>query len=190
MLVISNGTINSWYCAPVIPLLSMIVGAGIYLIFELLKFESNWKGYLLGTFFALSVFYVPYKRIILDEVYLQPYFQDDMKYGDFLKKLKSTRPELKDIFVYYETLNSHFLFYRTVYNKFHNYKVVGCGIGSLENCHKRAQETGYKVMICNKGYLKETKQFFETKRIDEYFGCELLEIISIKEDTSKSNTHD
>lgn len=72
--VSSNGTYNSWYNAPIFPLLSMIVGAGLSVVFSSIKSFLDLRHFRHVGFtvlFAITIFFPPYQDIILNECYFK-----------------------------------------------------------------------------------------------------------------------
>jgi 4-amino-4-deoxy-L-arabinose transferase-like glycosyltransferase len=176
--VSSNGTYNSWYNAAIFPLLAMIVGAGISIIFNSIKTFLALRRFQYVSFallFTATIFFLPYQDIILNQCYFKEHWANDDIYGEYFKKLKKEQPELKDFFVYYEVENRHFLFYRNVYNDHYGYNIRSCGAGTdINRCSKkRTAKVGDKVMICNKNIKRTVKENFKVASIGNYKDCEL-----------------
>jgi len=185
-VVISNGTYNSWYNAPVFPLLAIIVGTGISIIFNTIKKHFELSHFKFGAFafvFIISIFFFPYKDIILNKCYFKEHWASDDIYGEYFEKLRKRQPELKRFHVYYEVINRHFLFYESVYNQQHGYEITSCGAGAnIKGCKGfRIAKLGDKVMICNDGIKKAFHERYEAKAIDGYKACEMFEISALKE---------
>jgi len=185
-IVISTGTYNTWYNAPLFPLLAMIVGAGMGLFFnklkDLLKVQTG-KSLLYGGVFIGIVFFLPYKKIIGSKCYARDYRVPDELYGAYFKKLSSSRPALKKIQVYCEVINRHLLFYEGVYNDHYGYEITSCGYGTnIKECPDYDKtQVGSQVMICNDEIKAAFKKQFMVKQLDSYKTCELLLVEELKE---------
>ena len=184
-IVISNGTYNSWYNAPIFPLLAIIVGTGISVILKSVKNHLELSDLKFGAFafvFSISIFFLPYKDIILNKCYFKEHWASDDIYGEYFEKLRKKQPELKKFHVYYEVMNRHFLFYESVYNDQHDYEITSCGAGTnIKGCKDfRTAKLGDKVMICNNGIKKAFHERYEAKTIDGYKACEMFEISALK----------
>lgn len=184
-VIISNGTYNAWYNAPIFPLLAIMTGMGLSLIFESIKTHlnlSNARFILFAGAFVLGIFAFPYREILLEKVYFHERTKGYEHYGAYLKHLKEKRPNLKEIHLYSEVKNSHVLFYWTVYNKCYDYQITNCGtstnVGSCPN-HSKARQ-GDHVMVCSDNIKAALKDHFNSKIIDHYKNCELHLVEKIK----------
>lgn len=184
-IIISKGTYNSWYNAPVFPLLAILCGTGLSIVFSLLKnalLLSNWKNHIFSALFCLTFFFAPYKEIILEACYFQEKTTSYELYGDFFKKLREHQPELKHFFVYYEILNYHYHFYENIYNTRYDYEIRSCGAGSdIINCPDyRQPNMGDHVMICNPEIQKAFLALYKAKTVNEFKCCRLYKLQSRK----------
>ncbi len=185
LFVISNGTYNSWYDAPVFPLLAILVGSGLGIVYNALKVHLKisklFLGILFYVIFLFTFFFTPYKEIIIEQCYFPKLHKHDPHYGDFFKRLKKHNPELKNIFVYYEPRNRHFLFYRNIFNDQYDYNIRSCGSGtnSIRNCKPHQQaKPGEHIMVCNQNLKKEVLEIFKVKEVNSYKDCKLYLVLS------------
>ncbi len=177
-LISSNGTYNSWYNAPIFPLLSIIVGAGIAILFKAVvdQFKlRNISYYLFATIFTFSIFFYPYKDIILNQCYFKEHWASDDIYGEYMKKLEKEKPELIDYFVFHEIRNRHFLFYKYVYTDIKGYNIRNCGLGSILDCiDEKKPKLNDTVMICTDQIFKPVNKMYNLVQIDSYKNCKLF----------------
>lgn len=182
LIIISLGSVNSWYNAPVFPLMAIVVGLGLSEFIKLLtdRFLSGKSGvvrYSVAGLIVIAIFAFPYKSIV-QSIYM-PGNSD--QYGKMMKKLKKSRPEDNNYFVFYEYNNSHFIFYEKVYNTEYNYKINSCSVrGPLESCSS-FPGVGEEVLICNEGYFKEFSSIFDYTMINNHKSCKFLKITSKKD---------
>jgi 4-amino-4-deoxy-L-arabinose transferase-like glycosyltransferase len=181
LVLISGGTVNSWYDAPVFPLLAMLAGLGLSAflnsLIQYFDLKSEWKkGFLTATVF-IAFFSYPYFKII-DKVY-QPNNNRD-KYGQFLERL-SEREQLPDnLFVFYKWRNSSFLFYEKVYNEFKGLEIESCGVrGNFQSCES-LPSLNQKVMICDQKFIKEFEGNYEFEVLQQMDNCFLYEVGGFK----------
>lgn len=177
-LIISKGTYNSWYNAPLFPLLAILVGAGLSILFHAVRSHFQLKNVASSLFtllFIMAIFFRPYHDIIVSKVYFKEHWASDDIYGEYFEKLRREQPALKDFHVYYEVINRHFLFYENVYNDQYGYQITSCGAGpDIINCPAfRQAKVGSKVMICNEGIKNAFHKVFVSKAIGRYKACEL-----------------
>ncbi len=183
---ISKGTINNWYDAPAIPLLAIIVGTGLGLFWQALNqafVMSKWqKGALIFCFFV-TIFTWPYIDTIQTHCYRPQRYGLDTVYGDFFKKLRQEHPDWKDIFVFYEPLNAHFLFYEQVYIRDHNYRIRSCGPGRGARACPPDKRPGAeeKIMVCKPELREELHELYELKEVRYFEGCHLYEMVGVRD---------
>jgi hypothetical protein len=188
LLAISFGSINSWYDAPAMPLIAILVGSVfshiIYRIFKRFKIETVNKKAVLVFLFSLVVFSIPYAKVFQNQVYLPKYSTPDMKYGDFLKRLKKDRPEIKKMFIYFECGNAHVVYYLNVYDKKYGYKINNCGpCNSIRECHNGPGADEH-VMICRPEYINEFNELFEAVEEASFHECRLYKVKKLKQNLS------
>jgi 4-amino-4-deoxy-L-arabinose transferase-like glycosyltransferase len=178
LFIISGGTINSWYDAPVFPLLAMLTGLGIGQVF-------NWANgnllpgsafrHLFAFLFTIALFSYPYYKTITEQVYQPKYQAQDMKYGDFFKLLRRHHPDRRSLFVFYEPVNTHFHFYQYIYNNHFGFNIRSCGWEPIVNCPETPQP-GELIMVCDPGILAQVKEQYGGEIIMEHEGCVLMNI--------------
>lgn len=186
LVLISGGTINSWYDAPVFPLLAMLSGMGLTALlnasFKFFKLKTGWKKGLLFVSFILLFFSYPYYKII-EKVY-QPNTNPD-KYGQVLKKLSEREDAPFNLFVFYAWRNSSFLFYEKIYKEIKGWNIESCGVqGNFENCNSRPSPN-QKILICNNSFKEEFEKTYQFRLLEEMYNCRLYEVLSLNENNPK-----
>ncbi len=181
LVLLSGGTINSWYDAPIFPLLAMLTGLGLSILLNsllhYLGLKTGWKKRLLISAVFLSFFSYPYNKII-NKVY-KPNSNSD-KYGKFIERLSEREDLSSKLFVFYEWRNSSYLFYEKVYNEFKGWKIESCGVrGNFENCASLPM-LKQKVMICNKSFIEEFENTYEWTLSAQMDHCRLYEVLGLK----------
>ncbi len=182
LFLISGGTINSWYDAPVFPLLAMLSGLGfsIFLnaLFRYFGLKAGWKKATLVLLVYISFFSYPYYKIV-NKVY-KPNNNKD-KYGKFIARLNENENNPIDLFVFYTWRNSSFLFYEKAYNEMNGWNIESCGVrGNFENCDQ-LPSTNQKVMICNEGFIKKFETTYDFTVLQQMDNCILYQAKGIKE---------
>ncbi len=184
MFIISNGVSNSWYNAPVFPILAILIACGsicfLDFLFTIPEFKQNIYKYGIATLFVFTLLAYPYYSIVTEKVYFPPYFDDEMKYGDFMYKVKEQHPDIKDYFVYSENINRHFIFYHNIFNMDYGYKIDGCSDVKFKRCftnQKQLPVVGRHVLICNHSMQKRIKKYMTMKKVYASHGCELYKVV-------------
>ena len=173
---ISKGTVNSWYVAPIYPLLAIIAGLGLSLLFRKIGAlipVSESKKIMMGFVIAIALFAWPYQRTIKSV-----YFPSDNTdhYGDFMEEIAESQANLKSYFVFYEWRNSAYIFYEKIYNAKRGYRLESCGVrGQIEKCENQPK-VGQHVMICNDDFRQQAEEKYILKKIDQYKSCQLYKI--------------
>ena len=177
LLLISFGTINSWYDAPIFPLLAIITGLGFSVLYKKLlqyfKSDHSWKPLFLGSIFTLSCFAFPYYKIV-QKVYSSKENKD--LYGKFFEHIeKKSMPS--DLFVCYTYRNSSYLFYEKVYRDFKGWNIESCGYrGKFDRCD-HLPKPSQLIMICNNEIKREFEKTFDFEVVDEMGKCRLYTAI-------------
>ena len=181
LFLISGGTINSWYDAPVFPLLAMLAGIGFSTMLKAfhhnLSIETTWKKALLTLIFTATFFSYPYAKII-EKVY-KPNTNAD-RYGKFMKQLEQQKMLPKDAFVFYSWRNSSFLFYEKIYNEIKGWEIQSCGVrGNFSNCAS-LPSIGQKVIICRSEFIDEFEKSYQFTLLSQMENCRFYTIDGIK----------
>ncbi len=180
-IIVSKGTYNSWYNAPIFPLLAIISATGLSIIFNSVKNNlqlKSWKSHSFTALFCLTFFFAPYQEILLEKCYFIDKSTSDEIYGDYFKRLREGSPDLKNFFVYYEILNRHFHFYEKVYNEQYAYQIRSCGAGvDILNCpEQRRPKNGDHIIICNPDIQEVFLENFEAVTAGTYKTCRLFKL--------------
>jgi 4-amino-4-deoxy-L-arabinose transferase-like glycosyltransferase len=169
MFIISNGSYNEWYDAPVYPWLAMFAGTGIYLVIsssvDRFITETNVSKDILYVFFVFMIFIIPYNEII-NKVRSTEIKDKDLKYGFMMKRLEKEKPEYKDFKVDNTGYNAHLLFYFSSMNLDKNYHISRTNISDLKE--------DIKVLSCQVENIEEIKKKHETELLYQWDNCQLL----------------
>ncbi len=121
-IIISFGTKGLWYDAPLFPLLSIWIGAGIYIIYDFLVKTLKLKTKILQIFLFLilsgSIIYIPYTKI-LKRTYNPEEYPWDIELFQicyFLKDAIENENDLNNLAIAYDGYHSHILFYMNILN--------------------------------------------------------------------------
>ena len=180
LFTISMGSGNSWYSAPLIPVLSMLVGLFIVKIIEAISsqidFKKNWlkEAFILACF--ASIFFVPYQTILNEVVYFPKIHGDYERFGGAIKKVEKDFPNEKKFWVYHSVANAQFHFYQYLYNEKKGYEIENCGVTTLDNC-ARELEVGEKVLVCETYLLRQVRARYLLKDLAGHEGCMFFEIL-------------
>lgn len=180
---ISMGTNNSWYSAPVIPLLAMIVGSFIALVLKIVIEQLNftgWKEQAMYLFFFVSIFFIPYQTILHEQVYFPKVFGEYERYGGAMKKVQKVYPELKEYWVYHSIANAQFHFYQHVFNGKLGFNIKNCGVTTIDKCDKQLN-VGEKVLVCERYLMEEVRERYVLKDLAGHEGCMFFEIQGLKQ---------
>ncbi|MEZ4774093.1 MAG: glycosyltransferase family 39 protein [Bacteroidia bacterium] len=175
LLVISfSKTKLEWYDATLYPLMAMLVGFGLYRLYEGGKnwmeksgvlMQSIWAGLFVFTFFFTPGF------AVMKKVY-QPHDIDypGERYGYLVKQVEKQIPELKKYTILHEGHSTHALFYQLTRNE------KGFEI-SREKSVSEAR-VGEMIMACQPEVIRYLKEHFIVRPLSGKEGCELLELQS------------
>lgn len=180
LVIISSGTVNSWYDAPIFPLLAILIGLGLSIFYKNTKqhigFKKEWKQVLLITFFTIGLFSFPYYKIV-QKVYLPDENYD--YYGIFFKQIEKFDIS-KNIFAYYSWRNSGYLFYEKVYRDFKGWQIESCGYrGKMDKCDLQPR-LDQQVLICNTGIQNAFEKKYDSEIIDRFKTCKLYQIRKLR----------
>lgn len=176
-IILSLGSKNYWYDAPLFPLLSIINGLGFFYLIEMvlinLNSDSTGNKIVVITFFIIGVFGNAYQEII-ERVYKPKNYQNDLEYGGFMKKLQKNSPEKKNYTILFEGYNAPLMFYSGVYNYVNGYEIK-----ITENIQKiRINDL---VMSCeDEQVIENLESQFEIEIQEKYKNCNLYKIIRKK----------
>lgn len=178
---ISKGTTNTWYIAPIYPLLATLFGIGLSIIYRSIRKRiagnQNAKEGIILMVFVLLLFSWPYMRI-LDSVYFPS--KNDSHYGEFIYQIERDFPELKSYLTLCEWNFASYFFYEKVYNTYKGYSLEHCATNKwIEEC-KNKPVIGGHVMACREYLVKGVKANYEYNALASYKGCELFQITGVK----------
>ncbi|MEO1515320.1 MAG: glycosyltransferase family 39 protein [Bacteroidota bacterium] len=176
-LLISLGTKNLWYVAPLYPLFAILNAKGLAILLrELLDaFAIGRHRQWVLLLCLIGIFHAPYFYVLKHNVY---FFSANVeKYGEALAHLEATHPEEKSFSVLYEWHNASYLFYQRVYNRTKGYQIRDCGIKKdIEECPWQAR-AGDKVLICAPDLIQQFEQRYNSRLVEEIESCRWLEVV-------------
>jgi hypothetical protein len=182
-IVISNGTRNEWYDAPLLPLLSLIIGIGMYQVLQRLKQIWPWSArhqeWVTAVVLSLLIFSVPYSRTMQHEV-LHPYIdQESSLYGDFMERLSAKYPKMKAYFLYSVCTSSSAHFYLKVYNEKRGYQIRNCTpCEDIADCQHDQAQPGDSVAVCNHRFHAQLVEKFHVDTLYTEGSCYLIRLNS------------
>ncbi len=167
-----SATQLEWYDAPIYPYAAIMVGMGIYAVWEFLikkQYASNWA---IGIFMLL-LFAAPYHKTI-QSVYFLDYkllFNwESNQYGQYMKRIHAHKEYT--LLTNDDYYSSHTFFYQQAYNT-GGYTI---GLKSPISC-----EVNQKVVVCEEDVRAKIKTLYEFEILDEHRPCQLLYLKKKKE---------
>ncbi len=168
-----SGTKLIWYDAAILPLLALLTGFSLLVLWEALcqwlNLFSYPKQYLGGAVFFLVIGLNPYLAI-LDKVYLpQDRMYVDERYPFLMEKLAFSHPEEVDYAILQTYRGNHILFYRYLYNHHKGYQI---------RRYRDLNEVNHsdKLMICQPDINDYFRTWFEFEIIESYENCHLYRV--------------
>ncbi|MEM9986747.1 MAG: hypothetical protein AAF804_16770, partial [Bacteroidota bacterium] len=168
-----SGTKLVWYDAVILPLLALLTGFSLLVLWESicqwLTLTDYLRQYLAGTVFFLVIGLVPYLAI-LDKVYFpQERMYVDERYPFLMEKLATYHPEEIDYAILQTYRGNHILFYRYLYNHHQGYQ-----IRRYRDLAEVIQ--GDKLMICQPDINEYFRTWFEFEIVESYENCYLYRV--------------
>jgi 4-amino-4-deoxy-L-arabinose transferase-like glycosyltransferase len=168
-----KGTPNTWYLAPMLPLLSVIITVTI--IDFIFKYLSDYNYYIKHTILFLlivGIFLNSYKNIIKTNLIVDKE-HNDLQYGFVLSILIKEYPTIKNITMYNnESTHTSGQVYQEIYNKLYNYRIHR--VYDLDKSLKQF-DTVLTHIDNAKNVFSDSTNFKSTK-IFEARGCALYSI--------------
>ncbi len=186
LIAISNGAFNTWYDAPAYPILATIAGMGVFYIYDFIKTKLSFKrgiyNSLYTIFFISIIFYFPYKTILTEQCYFPKWQNHYPHYGDYLKKLKSEKPKVKNIFIIEKRVNRHLMFYEKVFNKNYNYNIKHYIISKKDRTRISDLKipANHTLMICDNKIKNNISNHFYLEILEQFRTCTLYKISNKK----------
>lgn len=171
-LVISTAKSKiSWYAAPLLPLLSMPIGIGLYLLYHSIIHSLNvtrwYTRYLLLSVLTIALFAFPYVKTTRAVTHVSDSIME--KYGYFMKELKASKPNQKKYSIMHQGWNSHIHFYLEVFNVIDGYQI--------ERKYSPTElRVGERVLTCQESTLGWIAEHFNYEVIDSLRGCSYIRL--------------
>jgi len=115
----------SWYDGQLYPILAIITAFTIKIFFEsIVNFFnfSSLKRKLFFLLFFIALFYKPTNEIERKNIGERQLVFDEY-YGKTLKKISQKFPDIKTINILHPYYSPHVIYYKTLYNLYHNYQI-------------------------------------------------------------------
>ncbi|MCX5752616.1 MAG: hypothetical protein NTW97_03085, partial [Candidatus Krumholzibacteria bacterium] len=164
-----------WYAAPLLPLLSIIVGAGLSDIYahvrKALALHGGGARLVFGTCFVAAIFCVPYAKTIGS---IRNEADDaSARYGDFMKKIASSKDRPGSFSVMHQGWSPQIYFYA-------QRLAEAEGIAITRKFSPTQLRIGEVVMTCQSGSLEWIREHFDYEVLDSYEDCSMIRIRSVK----------
>jgi 4-amino-4-deoxy-L-arabinose transferase-like glycosyltransferase/uncharacterized surface protein with fasciclin (FAS1) repeats len=160
-----------WYAAPLLPLLSMIVGAGLSDLYahigKALAVRSTSVRLVLGACFVAAVFLPPYARTVSS--IRRETGDASALYGDYMKKIARSADRPAAFAVLHQGMGPHIYYYA---------RRLGITDGiAIERIFSPTQlDAGEVVMTCQSGNVEWIGEHFDYEVLDTGRGCSMLRI--------------
>ncbi len=176
VLITFSNSKKEWYEAPIYPILSILVGKGVFYIFnELFEILNAYSSKILQIvigFLLLCFLFMPYYRIIDKFNFtVDNQFDWEKRVGSqFMLKSKKYLP----FCIMNKEYNASINLSRSILESKGQNKVAMLSIyaPSFQNLIK----TGDKMMICEEEEIDSVKKYFKYRIIEEFRTCKLVEI--------------
>ncbi|MCP4122462.1 MAG: hypothetical protein GY751_11980 [Bacteroidetes bacterium] len=185
LFIISKGTGNDWYDAPIIPMLSILLGISFARILELIAtkfhFLNGRHGQVAFIAICILIFSYPFYETMDRQVYQpQPSFSD-MAYGNMIRAISKEHEEMKEYAIISEYDNNITNFYVKVYNNYKGYKLTDQFTCSEDQPSEiRALQPGGRFVVCSDYYKSIINDLWDYETLLSNGDCLLIEIASLK----------
>lgn len=179
-IVASNGTFNSWYINPVVPMLAIVSGMGIYAAYLYIKqflvtyLKLPYANALLLVVCA-GILYEPLRLQLQKESRFASDYYMDYSYGKLLSIVEKEHPKIKTLSIYIIHYSPSVYFYSELYNKLRNYKVDYVYYNSTIQ-----PKLGSMVMCAQPPLKAQIDTLYTTKPIAAFGDCILYKLITPK----------
>jgi 4-amino-4-deoxy-L-arabinose transferase-like glycosyltransferase len=162
-----------WYDVPIFPLVSIIIGISLYIIYDkIIKIDwgfLNFKNNIIVYYFPIIFFFTPYKTIFektflpKEEAFNNSFY--DLSY--YLKDVIKGKKEIGSKYLVYEGYKAHILFYYHIINK-HSENLKFKGVDDIiEN------DT---IIVSQTETLYKIKKKFLLKKIENYKSVSIYKV--------------
>jgi 4-amino-4-deoxy-L-arabinose transferase-like glycosyltransferase len=164
-----------WYAAPLLPLLSIIVGAGLSDIYayirKALALHNRSARIVLGACFVVAIFLLPYARTI-NSIRNEA---DDASalYGDFMKKIANSKSRPGSFSVMHQGWSPYIYYYAQQLAETKD-------IAITRKFSPAQLRVGEVVVTCQNGNLEWIREHFDCEVLDSYKECSMIRIRGIK----------
>ncbi len=171
-VVASFGGYNSWYINPIIPLLAVVCGLGVFNVHQVLASKIKGRYLNIALFLLCALFlYKPIEIHLKREVVEATDYRMGKGYGKLLSMIRTEHPEIKEFAIYHPGRHVQPIhFYADLYTKIYKYNVVYCMV-------ERPLKQGERIM-CTAPTLKKLEDNYLLQPIATFADCGLYTIDS------------
>ncbi len=156
-----------WYDAPIYPLLALVVGLGLEIVYVKIKTEWSTNTFLGLLLFSCAIFGMPY-RTIFSKVYLPSHTKPMNQYGDFIEQL----PQHRSYALVKLDYNAQLIFYEKWYRGKDNY--------DLKQKFPDQLRLGETAMLCGPEVRDSVQDRFKYEVLESWKSCELVKIMAVQ----------
>ncbi len=175
--VASLGTFNGWYINPIVPMLAIVCGLGVYAGYNYIMAWVKSRNYsvktthILLSIITVIVLYEPIRKQLVHERNVANNYYISGSYGKLFNILEKEHPEINAFTIYVRHHNQSLQFYYELYSKLRNYKLdyvyyTSNNIPALNN-----------MVMCAEPTLKaQIDTLYTTKPIAAFGDCILYKL--------------
>lgn len=172
LLILSAGTSNPWYDAPLYPVMALIVGLALQVCYEAARqrMPISTEGYA-SVVFLVVVFLFPYGYIlhrIHQESIAHHRFADRIAYGKMMKQVRQSFPDIKRYTVLNKVFNTPLDFYVKVFNEQYGYQIQDA------DSIPQARETHW--LFCGQAFHQAIQQQYQYTTLDSCHTCYFIRL--------------
>lgn len=175
VIISMSETKTMWYTAPLYPFTALLSGLSLWYVYKyyLIKKARAWKWVCAGL--TIALYSIVYFNTVESNFNPKPKpYEKGAKYGLFLKKLDRSHSEYTDFVIIDNNFGTSAFFYKEMYNrKDPKY--------NIQYQRTIEVEIGTRVMSCLNNVLQPLDQQYEFQVLEEYEGCQLIEVTGFKD---------
>jgi 4-amino-4-deoxy-L-arabinose transferase-like glycosyltransferase len=176
-LVVTFGTFKEWYALPMLPMLAIITGVGIYRAWQiLLGLKIFVKAGVVALYAALLIVFSSWAYSLCFRQFTTHWDFEVYQYGYFFKHLKQHNPGITTFTTFDSDdcyYNGSLKFYITLYNKVYHYNIK-------EECNRNNIKSGMLVVSSNHKLKKEIEQTYYWTALGQHGACVLYRLNAVK----------
>lgn len=176
-LVATFGTFKEWYALPMLPMLAIITGLGIYKAGVTLNGQKHKiKMAALIMYASLLIVFGSWGYSLCLRQFTPAWDYEVYQYGNFFKHLKQHNPGITTFTTFDSDdcyYNGSLKFYITLYNKVYHYNIK-------EECNRNNIKSGMLVVSSNHKLKKEIEQTYYWTALGQHGACVLYRLNAVK----------